>query len=153
MRGFYDCTLSTGEQRQLGYIREVGKKNMKHQDNILVFVIYSFLPGRTTNTTPKDSKTDVPGMESSYSQCSPCWSDEQPSPPQLHCTQTCLRSPTEVSLPLSNSLSHSPLHTNNSSALHSHQRRGVRLKVKGKKSTIRMYACPDYWYNLNLLHG
>lgn len=146
MRVFYDCTLSTGEQRQLDNVRE---KNVKHQDNRLVFFIYCFLPGRTTNTTPKDSKTDVPGMESSYSQCSPCWSDEQPSPPQLHCTQTCLRSATEVSLPLSNSLSHSPLHTNNNSALHNHQRRGVRLKVKGKKSTIRMYACPDYWYNLH----
>lgn len=112
--------------------------------SLLLFFIHSFLSGRITNTTPKDSKTDLPEMESSYSQCSPCWSDEQPSPPQLFCTQTRLRSPTELSLPLSNSLSHAPLHANNSSALHSHQRRGVRLKVKGKKSTIRMYARPDH---------
>ncbi|XP_070706884.1 N-lysine methyltransferase KMT5A-A [Pempheris klunzingeri] len=92
--------------------------------------------GRRTNTisaTPKDSKTDFPEMESSYSQCSPCWSDEQPSPPQLYCSQTCLRSPTDLSLPLGNSLSNTPLHAN-----HSRQRRGVRLKVKGKKSTLRI---------------
>ncbi|KAI4816384.1 hypothetical protein KUCAC02_008711 [Chaenocephalus aceratus] len=39
--------------------------------------------GRRTNSisaTPKDSKTDFPEMESSYSQCSPCWSDETSSP-------------------------------------------------------------------------
>lgn len=98
--------------------------------------------GRRTNTistTPKDSKTGFPEMESSYSQCSPCWSDEQPSPPQLHCTQTCLRSSTELPLPLGNSLAHAPLHaSNNGGALHSIQRRGVRLKVKGKKSTRRI---------------
>ncbi|XP_070780645.1 N-lysine methyltransferase KMT5A-A [Enoplosus armatus] len=68
----------------------------------------------------------------------PCWPDEQLLSPQRHCTPTCLRSPADLSLPLSNSLSHAPLHANNnSSALHSHQRRGVRLKVKGKKSTLR----------------
>lgn len=111
------------------------------------FLIHSFLPGRITNaisTTPKDSKTNFLEKESSYSQCSPCWSDEQPSPPQFYCTQTCLRSPSDLSLPLSNSLSHTPLHANNSSAIHSNQRRGVRLKVKGKKSTKRMYAHLDY---------
>ena len=75
-------------------------------------------------------------MESSYSQCSPCWSDEQPSPPQLFCR----RSPADLALPRGNSLSHAPLHASNNSALHGHQRRGVRLKVKGKKSTLRMYA-------------
>ncbi|XP_034403487.1 N-lysine methyltransferase KMT5A-A [Cyclopterus lumpus] len=102
--------------------------------------------GRRTNSisaTPKDSKADFPEMESSYSQCLPCWSDEQP--PQLHCAQTCLRSPAEPPLPLGNSLSHAPLHVANnnnsnssSAALHCLQRRGVRLKVKGKKSTLRI---------------
>ncbi|XP_056258842.1 N-lysine methyltransferase KMT5A-A [Seriola aureovittata] len=96
--------------------------------------------GRRTNTistTPKASK----------SQCSPCWSDEQPSPPQLYCSQTCLRSPAEPSLPLSNSLCHSLLLTDNSGALHSHQRRGVRHqrratrpKVEGKKPPRRIAA-------------
>lgn len=85
-------------------------------------------------------------MESSYSQRSPCWPDEQ----QLYCAQTCLRSPAELSLPLGNSLSHAALHANNNnnnngSALHSRQRRTVRLKVKGKKSTLRMYARPEKW--------
>ncbi|XP_035524101.1 N-lysine methyltransferase KMT5A-A [Morone saxatilis] len=93
--------------------------------------------GRRTNiisATPKDSQTDFPEMESSYSQCLPCWSDEQ-----RYRTQTCLRSPTELAMPRSNSLSHTPLHANNNgSALHGHQRRGVRLKVKGKKSTLRI---------------
>ncbi|TMS08777.1 N-lysine methyltransferase KMT5A-A [Larimichthys crocea] len=95
--------------------------------------------GRRTNTisvTPKDPKSE---MESSYSQRSPCWPDEQ----QLYCAQTCLRSPAELSLPLGNSLSHAALHANNNnnnngSALHSRQRRTVRLKVKGKKSTLRI---------------
>ncbi|KAA8584286.1 hypothetical protein FQN60_008071, partial [Etheostoma spectabile] len=95
--------------------------------------------GRRTNpisTTAKHSKTHFPEMESSYSQCSPCWSDEQPSPPQLHCAQNCLRPPTE--LPLRDSLSHAPLLANNNgSSRLSHQRRGVRLKPKGKKSTLR----------------
>ncbi|XP_026210002.1 N-lysine methyltransferase KMT5A-A isoform X2 [Anabas testudineus] len=75
----------------------------------------------------------------SKSQCVSCWSDEQPSPTQLYCSQTCLRSPTQgSSLPLSNSLSHS-LHTNinNSSSLQSRQRRReVRPKVIGKKQRI-----------------
>ncbi|GAA6223594.1 N-lysine methyltransferase KMT5A [Lates japonicus] len=96
--------------------------------------------GRRTNTistTPKDSK----------SQCLPCWSAEQPSPPQLYCPQTCLRSPAEPSLPLSNSLCHSLLLTDNSSALHGHQRRDVRhprrgdrSKVEGKKTPRRIAA-------------
>ncbi|XP_044029418.1 N-lysine methyltransferase KMT5A-A [Siniperca chuatsi] len=86
---------------------------------------------------PMDSKPDFTEMES-YTQFSPCWSDEQLLPPQLHCTQTCLRSSTELPLPLSNGLSHTPFHANNSSALHGHQRRAVRLKVKGKKSTLRI---------------
>nr|XP_046230471.1 N-lysine methyltransferase KMT5A-A [Scatophagus argus] len=97
--------------------------------------------GRRTNAispTPKDSKAALSEMESSYSQCSPCWSDEQPSPPQLYCTQSCLRSSADLPLPLSSSLSHTPLHANNSSALHSKPRRGVLLKVKGKKSTLRI---------------
>lgn len=94
--------------------------------------------GRTTNTisaTPKDLKAD---MESSYGQCSPCWSDEQRSPPQLHCPQTCLFSPPELNLSFTNSLSHTPLHANNGSALHGRPRRGARAKVIGKKPTRRM---------------
>ncbi|XP_034752063.1 N-lysine methyltransferase KMT5A-A [Etheostoma cragini] len=95
--------------------------------------------GRRTNpisTTAKHSKTRFPEMESSYSQRSPCWSDEQHSPPQLHCAQNCLRPPTE--LPLRDSLSHAPLLANNNGgSLHSRQRRAVRLKPKGKKSTLR----------------
>ncbi|XP_038589969.1 N-lysine methyltransferase KMT5A-A-like [Micropterus salmoides] len=79
----------------------------------------------TVSTNTADSKTE---MESSYSQCSPCWPDEQ-----LLCTQTCLLSPTDRSLPRSPGLSHAPLHANNS-----HQRRAVRPKVKGKKSTLRI---------------
>ncbi|XP_030598010.1 N-lysine methyltransferase KMT5A-A [Archocentrus centrarchus] len=94
---------------------------------------------KTTNaisTTTTEPKADF--TENSYSQCSPCWSDEQPSPPQLHCAETCLHSHPGLSLPLSNGLAHSLLHTNNGSALHSHQRRGTRVKVIGKKSTRRM---------------
>jgi len=92
--------------------------------------IPSVLAGRRTNSicmTPKDSKADFPEMESSYS-------------------QTCLRSPAEHPLPLGNSLSHAPLHVannnNNSSsvALHGLQLRGSRLKVKGKKCTLRRYV-------------
>ncbi|XP_068430875.1 N-lysine methyltransferase KMT5A-A [Clinocottus analis] len=102
--------------------------------------------GRRTNAisaTPKDPKADIPEMDSSHSQHSPSLSDVQPSPPQLHCAQSCLRSPAEPPLPLRNSLSHAPLHVannNNSSsvALHGLQRRGMRLKVKGKKSTLRI---------------
>lgn len=102
--------------------------------------------GRRANAigcTPKDSQTDFPDTESSFSQCSPCWSDEQPSPPQLCRAQTCLRSPAEHPLPLSNSLSHAALHANNNGgvgggAFHSHQRKTVRLKVKAKKSTLRI---------------
>lgn len=92
--------------------------------------------GRRTNTistTAKEPKTDFPEVESSYSQRSACWPDEQ-----RFCSQTRRRSPPDLPLPLSNSLSHAPLHANNSSALRSHQRRGVRLKVKGKKPTLRI---------------
>ncbi|XP_019938019.1 N-lysine methyltransferase KMT5A-A isoform X1 [Paralichthys olivaceus] len=83
-----------------------------------------------TITTPKDSK----------SQCSPCWTDEQPSPPQLYCPQACLRSSTEPSLPLSNSLCHTLLLTGNNSALHGRKRRDVRPKVGGKKPPRRIAA-------------
>ncbi|XP_041666497.1 N-lysine methyltransferase KMT5A-A [Cheilinus undulatus] len=89
------------------------------------------------NLSPKDSPTDFPEMESSYSQCSPCWSDGQ-TPLQLHQPQPCLRSSTDLPLTLSNSLSPPPLHANNSSPIHSLPRRGLRLKVKGKKSTLRI---------------
>ncbi|XP_058473560.1 N-lysine methyltransferase KMT5A-A [Solea solea] len=85
----------------------------------------------TTTTMPKDSK----------SLCSPCWSDEQQlSPPQLLCPQTCLRSPTEPSLPLSNGRCHSLLFTGNSSTLHGHKRRKMRPKVEGKKMAQRIAA-------------
>lgn len=95
--------------------------------------------GRRTNTiSAKVQDSELTERESSYSQCSPCWSDEQPSPPQLHYTQTCLRSPADRSLPLGSSLSHTPLLTNNSTAHLSHQRRDVRHKVKAKKSTLRI---------------
>ncbi|XP_026153069.1 N-lysine methyltransferase KMT5A-A-like isoform X2 [Mastacembelus armatus] len=79
-------------------------------------------------TTPNDSK----------SQCSPCLSGEQPSPPQLHRPP----SPSSPSLPHSNSLSHSFLHTKNSSggARHRHQRRDAHPKVKGKKPPRRLAA-------------
>ncbi|XP_034457911.1 N-lysine methyltransferase KMT5A-A [Hippoglossus hippoglossus] len=88
--------------------------------------------GRRTNTiaTPKDAK----------SQCSPFWTDEQPSPPQLYCPQTCFRSPTETSLPLGNSLCHTLLLTGNGSALRGHKRRDVRPKVGGKKPPRRIAA-------------
>ncbi|XP_068609094.1 N-lysine methyltransferase KMT5A-A [Brachionichthys hirsutus] len=83
----------------------------------------------TKRTTPKDSKSEFPEMASVYSQR-----------PQLHCTPACLHPPTDRPLPLGSSFSaHAPLHANNSSsAVLSHQRRGVRLKVKGKKSTRRI---------------
>uniref|UniRef100_A0A3Q3IM20 [histone H4]-lysine(20) N-methyltransferase n=1 Tax=Monopterus albus TaxID=43700 RepID=A0A3Q3IM20_MONAL len=80
----------------------------------------------TTSTTPKDSK----------SQSAPCRIGEQPPPPQHHC----LHSPAEPSLPLGMSRSPSLLHHNNSSALHSHQRRDVRPKAKGKRPPRRTAA-------------
>eukprot|EP00064_Thunnus_orientalis_P018945 superscaffoldBa00004539_g19054 len=76
-------------------------------------------------------------MESSFIQCSPCWSDEQPSPPQLHRSQTFLRSPAELPQPLGNSLSHTSYQTNNRRAPHGQQRSRVRNRVKDKKSTPR----------------
>lgn len=97
----------------------------------------STLPDRITGTisnTPKDSKTDFPEMESSRSQRSLCWSDEQPSPPQ-----TCFSPPADLALPFSNNLTTTiPLHNNskNSRARHSLQRR-VHFKVKGNKSAKR----------------
>ncbi|KAM7392422.1 hypothetical protein PAMA_007508 [Pampus argenteus] len=78
--------------------------------------------GRRTNTistTTKDSTSDFTEMESSFIQCSPCWSDEQPSPPQLH------------------RVSHTSYQTNNRRAPHSQQRSRVRNRVKEKKSTPR----------------
>ncbi|XP_074547139.1 N-lysine methyltransferase KMT5A-A [Halichoeres trimaculatus] len=63
-----------------------------------------------TNTiSPKDAQTDFSAVEG---KCSPCW----PAPTDHH------------------SLSPHPLHNNNSSPLHSHPRRVVRRKVKGKKA-------------------
>ncbi|XP_069021692.1 N-lysine methyltransferase KMT5A-A [Embiotoca jacksoni] len=96
-------------------------------------------PTSTVSAAPADSAAG------SYSQRSPCWSDEQPSPLQLHCAPTCLRSPPDLLLPLGNSLSHAPLHHNsnnnnnsNGGALRGLQRRGARAKVIGKKPTRRM---------------
>lgn len=119
---------------------KVCEKNLKHRVNILVVHLLTCLAGRIQNIAAKVPLSDVPEKESTYSQCSPCWSEEQPSPPQLYCTQTCLRPPAELPLPLSNSLSHAPLHTKSNGVIRNRQRRGVRLKVKGKKSTIRMWA-------------
>ncbi|XP_071393919.1 N-lysine methyltransferase KMT5A-A [Centroberyx affinis] len=85
--------------------------------------------GRRTNTI--SAKT----QDSEFTES---WSDGQPSPPPLHYAQTRLRSPAELSLPLSSSLSHTPLLTNHSAAHLSHQRRGIRHKVKGKKPTLRI---------------
>ncbi|KAM3874241.1 N-lysine methyltransferase KMT5A-A [Diretmus argenteus] len=96
---------------------------------------------RSNNISTKMQDSEFTERESSYSQCSPCWSDEQPSPPpppSLHYTQTCLRSPTELSLPLSNSKSHAALLAKNSAAHLNHQRRGIRHKVKGKKTALRI---------------
>uniref|UniRef100_A0A1A7WLB2 [histone H4]-lysine(20) N-methyltransferase n=1 Tax=Iconisemion striatum TaxID=60296 RepID=A0A1A7WLB2_9TELE len=96
----------------------------------------SQVEGRTPNSSSATQRADFTETESSYSQRSSCWSDEQPSPPQLHCT---LRPALELPLPLGNSLSHSLLHASNNgrsgAALHSLQRRGVRKRVTGKRST------------------
>ncbi|XP_008323830.1 N-lysine methyltransferase KMT5A-A isoform X2 [Cynoglossus semilaevis] len=83
-----------------------------------------------TITMPKDSK----------SWCPPCWSDEQLSPPQLYCSQTCLPSQTESSLPLSNGICHSLLLSDTVSSLHRHQRRKVRPKSDRKKTPQRIAA-------------
>lgn len=110
------------------------------------FFILSVLSGRITDnisTTPADCTNDFPEMESSHSQRSVCGSEEQPSPPKISRTQSSLLAQSELCLPFSNKLCHSPLHTNNkksSSALRSQQRRGVCIKVKGKKSAKRMYV-------------
>ncbi|XP_054600724.2 N-lysine methyltransferase KMT5A-A [Nothobranchius furzeri] len=94
----------------------------------------SQVEGRTPSSSSTTQRADFTETESSYSQRSPCWSNEPPSPPQLHCTL--LRPAPELPLPLGNSLSHSPLHaSNNGGALHSLHRRGVRTKVTGKRST------------------
>lgn len=97
--------------------------------------------GRRTNsinTTTKDSQSDFTEMESSFIQCSPCWSDEQPSPPQLHrSAQTFLCSSAELPQPLGNSLSHAAYQTNNRRAPHGQQRSRVRNRVKDKKSAPR----------------
>lgn len=93
-------------------------------------------PGRTAEDV---SQGDHAEKESGYGQCSPCWSEERPPPPQLYRAQTCLRPPAERPLPLNNSLSHSPLHhASSNGVLRSRQRRAVRLKVTANKSTITM---------------
>ncbi|XP_028273265.1 N-lysine methyltransferase KMT5A-A [Parambassis ranga] len=87
--------------------------------------------GRTANTLSTAPK------ETESSQRSACWSDEPPSAPQLHLPPTCLRTSPDPSLPLS--LSHTPLQNNNNGGA-LRQRRGVRAKVIGKKSTRRAAA-------------
>ncbi|KAM9841627.1 N-lysine methyltransferase KMT5A-A [Aulostomus maculatus] len=98
--------------------------------------------GRRTNligATTTDSRSDSAETASSYSQHPPCWSEDRPSPPQLHYTQTLLQSAGgELALPLATSLSPAPLHTNNRSALHRRQRRGVPNRVKQRKSIPRI---------------
>lgn len=106
----------------------------KHKLHSFFFLIFYRLfppsPDYRTNTItmPKDSK----------SWCPPCWSDEQLSPPQLYCSQTCLPSQTESSLPLSNGICHSLLLSDTVSSLHRHQRRKVRPKSDRKKTPQRM---------------
>lgn len=100
--------------------------------NVSFLSVSSPLSGRTMNAasaTPTDSNDG-----------SSCWSEEQPSPLQLHCPPACLRPPPEHPMPLSSNLTHAPLHANNSGAVHGLQRRGVRAKVGGKKSTRGMYV-------------
>ncbi|KAM9306833.1 N-lysine methyltransferase KMT5A-A [Pholidichthys leucotaenia] len=90
--------------------------------------------GRTAsniNPKPKESQADFQEVESSYSQCSACRSDEHSLPLQLPCTLPCHPL-------LINGLSPPPLHTNNGGAFHGRQGRGARIKVIGKKSTRRM---------------
>lgn len=116
-------------------------KSHENKHLLSCFSILSTLPDRITSTistTPNDSNADFPEMESSRSQRSLCWSDEQLSPPQIAHTQTCFSPPGDLPLPFSNNLTTIPLHNNNknSRALHNLQRR-VHFKVKGKKSAKR----------------
>ncbi|XP_041826699.1 N-lysine methyltransferase KMT5A-A [Melanotaenia boesemani] len=90
----------------------------------------------TINATPRDAKSDFTETASTYSQRSPCWSDEQLLPPQLHC----LRSPAEAPLPLGKTLPHTPLQASNSSSLH--QRRGAWTNSKAKKTSQRTHSRP-----------
>uniref|UniRef100_A0A3P9H2X5 [histone H4]-lysine(20) N-methyltransferase n=1 Tax=Oryzias latipes TaxID=8090 RepID=A0A3P9H2X5_ORYLA len=111
--------------------------------------------GRTADSngaTPQHSKAELPDTHSSYSQCSPCWPDEQPPPPQLHRTQLSLRPPPEAPRLLSKSLSPAPLHSNNGEALRAQQRRGGvgkarkcsrRTRMEGKNSQNRKVT--DYY--------
>lgn len=88
---------------------------------------------RRPNSTGFKKHDPSAGKEGSCSKRAPCWSDEM-----LRC------SPPELSLPLGNnsSMAHTPLHhhgNNNKSTAHlAHQRRGVRHKVRGKKTTLRI---------------
>ncbi|KAF6726124.1 N-lysine methyltransferase SETD8-A [Oryzias melastigma] len=96
--------------------------------------------GRTADTNsvpPRHSKAELPDSHGGYSQCSPCWPDEQPSPPQLHWTQTSLRPPPDTARLLSKSLSPAPLHSNNGDALRAQQRRGALAIGRGKKTSRR----------------
>ncbi|XP_061589835.1 N-lysine methyltransferase KMT5A-A [Cololabis saira] len=93
--------------------------------------------GRTAgaiSAAQRHSKADFTETESSNSQRSPRWSDEQPPPPQLLSTQTHHRSPHEIHLPFGKGLSNASLLANNGGTP---QRRGARANVKGKKVTRR----------------
>lgn len=138
------CCQQTGAQRPADgkHLLTVSSVERRHEDKCSSTCIFTLptLPDRITSTistTPNDSKTDFPEMESSHSQRSLCRSDEQLVPPQVSPTQTCFSSPSDLSLPFSNNLTTIPHHNNNNSinsrAPHSLQRR-VHFKVKGKKS-------------------
>lgn len=142
------CCQQNGAQRPADgkHLLTVSSGEKRHEDKSSSPGIFTLptLPDRITSTistTPNDSKTDFPEMESSHSQRSLCRSDEQLPPPQVSHTQTCLSAPSDLSLPFSNNLTTIPLHNNNnnsknSRAPHSLQRR-VHFKVKGKKSAKR----------------
>lgn len=113
--------------------------DMRINPHLLVFLLFPDRISSTISSTPNDSKTDFPEMESSHSQRSLCRSDEQLPPPPVSHTQTCFGAPSDLSLPFSNNLTAIPLHNNNSKnsrAPHGLQRR-VHYKVKGKKSAKR----------------
>lgn len=141
------CCQQNGAQRPADgeHLLTVSFGERRHENKSSSTCVYTLptLSDRITSTistTPNDSKTDFPEMESSHSQRSLCRSDEQLPPPQVSHSQACFSSPSDLSLPFSNNLTTIPLHNNNSSknsrAPHSLQRR-VHFKAKGKKSAKR----------------
>lgn len=109
---------------------------------------------KAISMTTKESQADFSETESTFSQCSPGWSDEQPSAQQHHCPQSSLLSTPVTPLLFSNSLSHSLLHNNNnnnSTSHHGRQRRGVHhrekrptLKIATKKN-LQNRKVTDYY--------